>query len=305
MIAAPASRLTGRDLGLALFVVAIWGSNFTVAHWGLRVMGPFTLACWRFVFAALPAIIFLRRPAASWARLASFGGTLGLGQFGLLYLAMRHDITPALASIVIQMQAFFTAAMASLLAREPLPRRTIVALAVAALGLALIAGEAGTAATPVGLGLVLVAALSWASCNMIARAAGTSDMLAFMAWSSLFAVPPLATLAWLVEGGAALAMPLRHPTWLIVFVIFWQSAANTLVGYGIWNALLQRYPAALVAPMSLLVPVVATALAWALLGEALPPWKLAACALVLAGLAINQWVRGPARVPRDHQETPA
>jgi O-acetylserine/cysteine efflux transporter len=60
-----------------------------------------------------------------------------------------------------------------------------------------------------------------------------------------------------------------------------------LAGYGAWAWLLARYPAATVAPMALLVPVVGLASSAVVLGEALPAWKLGAAALVIGGLALN------------------
>lgn len=48
-----------------------------------------------------------------------------------------------------------------------------------------------------------------------------------------------------------------------------------------------RHPAATVAPMALGVPVFGMLASALVLGEALPPWKLGAAALVLAGLALN------------------
>jgi O-acetylserine/cysteine efflux transporter len=70
-------------------------------------------------------------------------------------------------------------------------------------------------------------------------------------------------------------------------VVAWQSVGNTMFGYGAWGWLLARYPAASVAPMSLLVPVFGMGAAALWLGEPLPVWKLAAAALIIGGLAVN------------------
>ena len=72
--------------------------------------------------------------------------------------------------------------------------------------------------------------------------------------------------------------------WLAVA---WQAIGNTLIGFGIWNWLIGRYPAATVTPMALLVPVFGMSASSVLLHEPLPLWKLVTAALVLAGLALN------------------
>jgi O-acetylserine/cysteine efflux transporter len=69
--------------------------------------------------------------------------------------------------------------------------------------------------------------------------------------------------------------------------LVWQSAANTLFGYTVWASLLSRYPAATVAPMSLLVPVFGMGASVLVLDEPLPAWKFTACLLIMAGLAVN------------------
>jgi len=134
--------------------------------------------------------------------------------------------------------------------------------------------------------------LSWAAGNLIARRAGRVDMLGFMVWSSLFAVPPLALLSLLVEGPAAIALGLAAAGPGVWVAVLWQSIGNTLFGFGAWAWLLARHPAATITPLALLVPVFGIGASAALLGEALPAWKIGAAALVMAGLALNMlWPR--------------
>ena len=62
---------------------------------------------------------------------------------------------------------------------------------------------------------------------------------------------------------------------------------STLVAYSLWSWLLARHPATTVTPFALLVPVFGMLSSALLLDEPLPGWKLAAAALVIAGLALN------------------
>lgn len=282
-----------RHLLLALAVVAVWGTNFVVIRWGLAELPPFAFAALRFALSSLPFLPFVARPATPWRTLASFGLLLGVGQFGLLYLAMRSDISPGLASLVIQTQVFFTIGLAMLLRGEGLrPLQGLgFALAVAGMGLIglHITGAAGTAGvSALGLMLVLGAALSWAVANLVARSAGKVDPIGFMVWSSLMAVLPLTGISLATEGGPIhLLQQLGAASAVAWAAVGWQAVGNTLFGYGGWNWLLARHPAATVAPTALLVPVFGMLSSSALLGEALPPWKLGAAALVLGGLALN------------------
>lgn len=276
-----------RHFMLALAVVAIWGSNFVVIKYALHTLPPMTLAVLRFSFAFVPACFFLPRPRVGWRNLAGYGLFIGVGQFGLLYLAMRSQISPGLASLVVQTQVFFTLLLAVRIRREKVLATQWLGLALAAGGVGLIASHTDGATTPLGVAMVLAAAFSWACANLLTQRAGRIDMLAYVVWSSAFAVPPLAVLALLIDGPQAVAAGLAASdlgTWAAVL---WQSVGNTLFGYGVWSWLLARHAAGRIVPMALLVPVFGMGSASLLLGEPLPGWKLAAAALVMSGLAIN------------------
>ena len=274
-------------LALALAVVAVWGTNFVVIKWGLAELPPFTLAALRFAVSALPFMLFIRKPAVAWWRLAAFGVLLGAGQFGLLFLAMKSDISPGLASLVVQSQVFFTIAFAG----QRLRGLQFAALGLAVAGMAWIgwhAAQGGHELSLAGLGLVLAAAFCWAQANAVARGAGRVDALGFMVWSSLFAVPPLLLLALLFDGGPPAVFHAVGAASLGAWaVVAWQAVGNTLFGYGAWNWLLVRHSPGTITPMALLVPVFGIGASALAFGEALPAWKLGAAALVMGGLGLN------------------
>lgn len=289
------AALPWRYLLLGLLVVAIWGINFVVIKYALIELPPLALAVSRFALAAFPALLFVRRPAAGWGNIAAYGVLIGAGQFGLLFVAMTRYISPGLASLVIQTQVFFTVGMAVVLAGERVRLFQWLAMGIALAGIALIGWHAvteGAAITPLGLMLILLAALAWAAGNMVSRAAGRVDALAYMVWSSVFAIPPLVVLSLWLEGWPAVRQGLLQAGWLTWAAVLWQSIGNTLFGYGVWAWLLARYPAASVTPLALLVPVFGmSASAW-WLAEPLPGWKIIAALLVISGLALNMlWPR--------------
>ena len=92
---------------LALIVVFIWGTNFVFIRIGLDELEPFTFAALRFFLVVFPLLFFLPKPKVSWRSLVSYGVFIGFGQFGLLFWAMQENVTPGLASLIIQMQVFF------------------------------------------------------------------------------------------------------------------------------------------------------------------------------------------------------
>lgn len=275
---------------LALAVVAVWGTNFVVIKFGLTELPPLLLATMRFLLSALPWLLFIKRPAVAWRYLVSYGVFIGF-MFGLLFMAMRNDVSPGLASLLMQSQVFMTLLLVAWLQHERMPRMRFGGLALATLGFALIAwqsfAQAHADVTPLGLVLALSGALCWACANVVSRSIGRVDMLGFMVWSSVFAVPPLLGLSLWFEGPAAITEALPHASLAAWAAIVWQAVGNTLFGFGVWGWLLARHPAATITPMALLIPVFGMGSSALLLGEPLQAWKLGAAALVMAGLAIN------------------
>lgn len=285
------THLTWRDALLALAIVFVWGTNFVVIRVALDALPPLFLATLRFVLVLVPAVFFLRRPNVSWANLVTYGLCIGMLQFGALFIAMNGRISPGLASLVVQMQVFFTIGLAMLRTGEKLKAHHILAFALALAGMGVIAAHSGQGTTLVGLSLVLVAALGWALGNQAGREAAKDglrvNMLAYVVWAAMFAIPPLLGLSLWLEGPAAIASGIARATPITWASVLWQSVGNTMFGYSCWAWLLSRYPAATVSPLSLLVPVFGFGASALLLGELLPPWKIEATVLIMAGLAVN------------------
>ncbi|MFN3623077.1 MAG: EamA family transporter [Hyphomicrobium sp.] len=276
-----------RHVLLAVAVMAVWGSNFVVIRIGLDHLPPLTFAALRFVLVFFPAMLVIKRPSVQWRNLAAYGLLIGGGQFGLLFIAMNGHITPALASLVVQMQVFFTIGLVAVLSAERVRQFQLAALAIAVAGLALIVAHTDAMTTPLGLVLVLLAALSWAGSNIVIRSTPQVDMLSYVVWAGPFSVVPLVAAALVFEGPSAMLTGIVQADAATWSAVLWQAVGNTLFGYAVWGWLLGRYPVASIAPMTLLVPVFGIACSALFLGEPLQSWKLEAMALVMLGLFIN------------------
>ncbi len=276
------------DLLLALLVVVVWGSNFVIMKLGVHSIPPLFFGSLRFAFAAFPMVLWVRPPDLPWRKIATWGLAQFALQFGLLLSSLKLGMPAGLASLVMQLQAFFTIALAWAVLRERARAVQLLGGAIALGGMALVAWNLQARSSLLGLLLVIAAALSWAVANVLAKRLGAVRAVAQAAWGSLFAALPLLVASLLFEGPAADWRALRGmdlASWLIVA---FQSYPSTLFGFGVWAMLMRRYPAAQVAPFSLLVPVSGMLCAALVLHEPLQPWKLGAGALVLGGLTLNQ-----------------
>jgi O-acetylserine/cysteine efflux transporter len=281
--------MSPKDLLLALLVIVVWGLNFVVIKLGLHEMPPMLLGALRFLLAAFPAILFVRRPQVPLRWLLAYGLTISLGQFACLFYAMSVGMPAGLASLVLQSQAFFTLLLAALLLGERLRASNLLGLLVAAAGLGLIGLQGGQAMTLAGFALTIGAALMWALGNIVTRKLGQVNLVGLVVWGSLVPPLPFLALSWWLEGPAAIESALRGFGVEALLVLAYLAFAATILGYGLWSRLLSRYPASQVAPFSLLVPLVGIGCAALLLGERLGRLQLLGAALVMGGLLINLW----------------
>lgn len=288
--------MSPRDIALAVLTVAIWGLNFVFIKWGVEQVPPLLLTGLRYLCAALPMVFFIKRPQVKLSILLIYGLAIGFGQFGLLFSAIKLGMPAGLASLIIQTQAFFTFGLAILFLGEKLGRWQVAGALVALGGIGIIASERFEVTALVPLLMVLLAALCWGISNIASKRAGQIDMLSFVVWGSLVPILPLLGLSLLVEGPAAIGAALSHISLRTIGVVLFNGYAATIIGFGLWSYLLKRYPAGLVAPFSLLVPVAGIASAYLLLGERITLVEVIGSVLVFAGLLIN--VFGPRLVAR-------
>lgn len=275
-----------RHIALAVLLSVVWGLNFVVISVALTGFPPIFLAAVRFAIAALP-VLFLARPATPFPTLISITLTLFVGQFALFLPSMVLGMPAGMASILVQVQAFFTIAIAAAVIGEMPSRPQLVGAAIALAGLGLVATTTGTnGITVAGLALAIASSVSWAVGNVLLRRARVSDVPSTISWMALMALLPLLLLSLAIEGPARIETAVTHATWLTVGAAAYIGIASTVFGYWAWGRLLQLYPAATVAPFTLLVPVSGTISAALILHESFGPVRLAGMTLILAGLAV-------------------
>lgn len=282
-----------------LAVVVIWGLNFVVMKFALRDFSAFQLGAARYLLAVLPMALVFKPPRVHWKWVLLYGGLQGVGQFGLLFLALKVGMTAALASVLLQTQMFFTALFGFVLLHERASKPLQLGMGLAALGLGCFAmnyllpaspgtpASAAASTTMLGLGLTLCAAAMWASSNIVARQVQQRHKdyspPAFVVWSSSVAILPFIGLSLAFDDPALRWQWLdaRPSSWMAVAYLGWVA---TVLAYSLWTGLLKRHPANRVAPFSLGVPVVGLAAGMGILGEVITPWQWAGIALVAAAL---------------------
>jgi O-acetylserine/cysteine efflux transporter len=289
--------MSPRHTLLALLVVIVWGANFVVIDAGLDGVPPFVFLALRFVIVAIPAVFFIKPPGIGWRSVLLIGTFLSLGQFVLMYLALALGMPPGLASLLLQVQVIFSLVISAVFLREHPTRRQVIGVSIGMLGLAIVVAGHSAVAPWLPMVITIGSALSWAIGNVLARRAKATSGLSLVVWSGLVVPLPSLALAMVVDSPAVVWESLTNLPVVAILSTVYTAVAASLIGYGIWNTLLAKYPTSAVVPFTLLVPVVGILAAWAVQGELPTATELLGGAIMLAGLAaavVQRWRRGPA-----------
>jgi O-acetylserine/cysteine efflux transporter len=272
---------------IAALIVAIWGFNLIFIKIGVSEIPPLFLCFIRSFLASTPAIFFIKRPNASFRKVLCYGLAMFTLQFSFLFVGIREGISPGLASLVLQLQVFFTALFGFFFFRETIHKRLIFGAIIAFCGIGLVFAHLNAETTLSGLFLVLAAALSWAVGNAFSKWVGRVNMLSLVVWGNFIAWPPLLLLSFMIDGFEKISCVFECPTILSLTAILYVSYLATLFAFTAWSWLLHHHPLAKIAPFALLIPICAIAGSVLFLGEPLQSWKIIAASLVIMGLCVN------------------
>jgi drug/metabolite transporter (DMT)-like permease len=275
-------------------IYIIWGSTYLAIRFSIDTIPPILMAGARFVFAGVLLFIWALARGARWPSLKHWRGGLIVG--GLLLLVGNGGVvlgerlvpTGTVALLVGSVPLW----MALLAWLRPGGTRPTLPVAVGLLfgfaGVALLiapARGAGTAINPLGIAIVLAAAICWAAGSLYARG------------NVLASDPIMATATEMLAGGALLlvagsvtgewstlhvsAISLRSWLALAYLIVF-----GSIVGFTCYTWLLRATPASVAATYAYVNPLVAVFLGWALIGEPVTSRTLLAAVVIIAGVVI-------------------
>ncbi|HWD06714.1 MAG TPA: EamA family transporter [Amycolatopsis sp.] len=300
--------MSARDRFLAVFVAVLWGCNFLAIHATLGQFPPMFAGALRFGLLAIPTILFVPWPKVKLRYLLGYGLGFGTGQFAFLFVAMDVGMPTGLASLVLQASAPFTVLLGAVLLRERVSGRQFAGILLAVAGMTAIAWQQSGHAALLPMILTLLAALSWAVGNLAVRRATPDNPMHLVLWMSVVPPLPMLALSFVFEGPTVdwhslttlgTTAGLVGIAGLAYVVLF-----GTVVGSGIWTTLMKHHPAGVVAPFSLLVPVVGLTASYFLLDEVPSPLEIVSAAVVIGGVLLGSLRRKQTK-PTDEELLPA
>jgi O-acetylserine/cysteine efflux transporter len=267
------------------FAQVLWGANFAVLKLGLDTWPPFFFVALRLGAVGLLLLPFVGLPKRSQLPgLLLLALLLGVIHFGTLFTGIaRADA--ATSSIIIQIQVPLSALAAAAFFGDRIGWRRWSGMSLSILGIALLVGRPAFVGGWIAVALILVASVSWVAANMqIKRLAAEVSGWQLNAWPALLAAPMMLALSALTEQGQV--ETLRSAGSAAWFAMAYQVIVTTALCYGLWFAMMRRYPVSQVMPFTLLEPVFGALTAVFLLNESWD-WQMVLGALVtVSGLAI-------------------
>jgi O-acetylserine/cysteine efflux transporter len=264
-------------------ICTIWGFNFVAAKVGVGHMPPLLFTGIRFSILMLILFPFLR-PAVGQMRqvllISLFNGAI---HFGLMFMGVALTAS-SIVAVVVQLNAPFATLLSIIFLGEVVRWRRWLGIGLTFLGVIVISVEPHIFAAPEGVLLSAAAALSGAIAAIFMRRLTGVGVFQLQSWTSTITAPLLLAASFTFEHGQWEAISQASLlTWgALLFTAFGAS----LIGHNVYYWLLQRYEVSLLAPLSLLSPILGVIFGITLLGEPLTARIAIGAAIAFTGVAI-------------------
>ena len=257
------------DIILAISVAVIWGFGFTLAKvaFVLSDFPPILLIAFRFALTTLVLLWFVKPPFGFMRRIFWISVVSATVQYALTFTGL-DGLNASTAIIVVQLEFPFMVIMAAVVFKDRLSWSQIAGIALAIMGIVMIAGQPQLQDDILPVFLVIGGAFTWAVGQiMIKKLGGQVGGFTLIAWVAAFATPQLFFASWLFEEGQVQAI--RTMNWIGWAVVVYLGLVMTALGYSIWYHLLGKFRISQIGPFLLLLPVTSIAGSVLLLDEQL------------------------------------
>lgn len=280
------------EAGLLLLVL-IWALNFSIIKVGIASIPPYGFNALRFPLAAalLAAVLYatgrLRLPERGDATRIVVLGVLGNFVYQLLFISGMARTRAGNASVLLTTSPVFTAMLSAWLGHERVRPAAWVGIGATVAGIALVvgSGEAGLrfGTTTLAGDLLLVAAAGvWSiytvGARNLVRKYGSVPVTAWTLW--------VGGVLLLVAGAPdlmALEPTIPAAAW---GAVVYAGLLGVGIAYLLWYRGVRLLGNTRTAAMGNLVPVLAIAVAWPMLGEVPNLWQLAGAAVIIGGVSL-------------------
>lgn len=267
----------------ALTTVILWGANFIAVKVAITEVPPLFVSGMRFVILALLLSPFLRVPKVHLRGIFEYALIMGIGHFCVMFVSLQY-IEISTGGIVLQLGTPFIVLLAWLMLKERFGVWRFAGMLMAFSGISILIGFPESDIDPLWIVGLVFAAFMWALSSIRAKQLTGVPPFTLIAWMALIVTPMAFLLSWMFETDQISAV--LKADWRFWVSLAYMIIASSIIGYGLWYWLIQRYEVSTVAPYNLLVPLVAAAGGIIVLGDVITPVKLVGGALIFSGVAL-------------------
>lgn len=285
-----------RHILMALSVPLIWGMGFVFAKAALDHFPPILLMAFRFTVTALALVWFVKPPLKLLGKIAVIALISAAVQYSLTFTGLK-GIDASTAILVVQLEVPFMILLGVLLLKERPALRKYLGIALAFVGVALIAGEPRLRESFLPIALVIGGAFFWALGQVMIRKLGEVGGFTLIAWVAVMAAPQLFIASAIFESNQIELI--QKANWFVWGTVIYLGLVMTAIGYSIWYHLLGKYEVNQVGPFLLLLPVFTVAAGSMFLGEEMTLIGLLGGLVIVGGLTLitverlPKWLTAP------------
>lgn len=273
-----------QHLLFAIFIASMAGTNWVGTKVSVDYFPPFFVVAMRFVFLFVVFLPFLRIVRGQMWTVFAVAITLGVMQFGFMFLSLSLSTDVSTLAIVNQVYVPISTILAVFLLGEKVRWRRWTAIGIAFLGVLVMGFDPQSLNQLPALGVVMLSACSLSLSSLFMRRLNGVPVWQLQAWIMAIAGPCMLLLSFLFEDGQL--QSLRDAPWQGWTAYFYGIVAGSLVFHAGWYYLLRRYPVSLVSPIMLMQPLVGVLSGVVIYGDALSWQLIIGGLLTMAGVAI-------------------
>lgn len=267
---------------MALSVPLMWGMGIVFAKAALDQFPPILLMAFRFAVTASVLVWFVRPPWPLMGRICLIALVSAAIQYGFTFTGLKY-LDASVTVLLVQLEVPILVLLGAVFLGERPGWRKFAGIAVAFIGVVLIAGDPKFDGAYGPFFLVLVGVTTWAIGQIMVRRLGDVGGFTLIAWVAVFATPQLFVASWLIEDDQWRLI--READWVVWSTVVYMGLVMTALAYGLWYRLLGKHPVNQVAPYLLLLPVFSILGSVLVLGESLTLRVAAGGAIIVAGVA--------------------
>ncbi|MBS9717959.1 DMT family transporter [Pseudohalocynthiibacter aestuariivivens] len=284
---------TNRPLWLIaapVIFLCLWSGGYSVAKIGLLYSEPMTLLALRYAcVVAIMAVLFaiirppLPKKRADWGHLAVVGVMIQTVYFGMSYIALLYGVAAGTLALLMSLQPILVAVIAPGWTGEGIGWKRWGGLALGLAGTAIVIIARSEIESPPALGIVFAVlglmgmtfATLWEKRFGLTHHPITSNLIGYTA--GLLGILPF-----------MFALETQQISWTPGFfgALAYLVIGNSLISVGLLLAMIRAGEVSKVSALFFLVPPVAALIAWALLGEVMPPLAWVGMAAAATGVLI-------------------